>query len=204
MSIMSFPERGPWGSPAWRGNCSGHIYKELFELLKPKTVCDPFAGSGTIVDVAKEMGIECVGLDLSTGFNVLRDSILAAVGKQVDFCIGHPPYSGMITYSGKAGMWGDEPHPDDLSWCASDEDFCDKLTIALLNQRAATKTGGVYGTIIGDWRRDGQYSSYQAEVITRMPKNELASVIIKTQHNTTSGRKTYGRMRKDALPAHPA
>lgn len=29
MSILSFPERGHWGDAKWRGNCSGHVYKDL-------------------------------------------------------------------------------------------------------------------------------------------------------------------------------
>lgn len=36
MSILSYPNRGPWGDSKWRGNCSGYIYKELFERLKPQ------------------------------------------------------------------------------------------------------------------------------------------------------------------------
>jgi two-component system sensor histidine kinase ChvG len=58
-----------------------------------------------------------------------------------------------------------------------------KIGIAGLNQREATKAGGLYGTIIGDYRRQGRYTSYQAECISRMPSDELAAVIIKAQHN---------------------
>ena len=97
----------------------------------------------------------------------------------------------MIVYSGN--VWG-EPHPDDLSRCHGDAEFHEKLQAALMNQRHATKAGGVYGTIIGDWRRNGQYTSYQAECIARMPSDELLAVMIKAQHNTASGRKKYGRL----------
>lgn len=194
MSIMSFPERGPWGKSSWRGNCSGYVYKELFERLNPKVFVDPMMGSGTSIEVAREMGIEAYGLDLHQGFNVLSDSILQKVGKEADLCVSHPPYGSMIQYSGRGGMWGDKPHPADLSHCTSTEDFHEKLQLCLLNQREATKAGGVYGTLIGDLRKDGQYISYQAQCISRMPSDELASIIIKTQHNTVSGRKSYGKM----------
>lgn len=63
-SIMSFPDRGPWGDSKWRGNASGYVYKSLFEQLRPQTFCDPMVGSGTSVQVAAEMGIEHWGLDL--------------------------------------------------------------------------------------------------------------------------------------------
>ena len=69
MSILSFPERGPWGKSSWRGNCSGHVYKSLFEQLRPGTFVDPMVGSGTSVEVAREMGIQAFGLDLHSGFN---------------------------------------------------------------------------------------------------------------------------------------
>ena len=192
MSIFSYPDRGPWGKSNWRGNCSGHVYKELFERLQPNVFCDPMCGSNTSIEVANELNIEAYGLDLHSGFNILRDSILLTIGKEADLCLSHPPYNGCIVYSGQ--QWGDTPHPDDLSRCIDDEDFHQKLQVAMLNQREATKNGGIYGTIIGDWRRNGVYTSYQAEVIARMPANELAGVLIKAQHNTTSARKSYGKI----------
>lgn len=198
MSVLSFPDRGKWGQSSWRGNCSGHIYKALFEqyLKQGDVFVDPMVGSGTSIEVAREMGLEAYGLDLHNGQNILRDSILQAVGKEADMVFSHPPYHDMIVYSGPGGMWGDQAHPDDLSRCASDEDFMEKLHIALLNQREATKAGGMYGLLIGDLRRNGQYSSYQADCIARMPKNELASVVIKMQHNCyTTDSKQYARMK---------
>lgn len=69
------------------------------------------------------------------------------------------------------------------------------MEVALLNQREATKAGGHYGILIGDLRRNGRYSSYQADLIARMPKSELASVMIKAQHNCVSDSKDYGKMK---------
>ena len=192
MSIMSYPERGNWGDAKWRGNCSGYVYKNLFEQLQPKVFIDPMVGSGTSVEVAREMNIEGFGLDLHSGFNAVRDSILQATGKEADLVVSHRPYGGMIVYSGQ--VWG-QAHPDDLSRCMDDEEFHTKMQLVLLNQREATKAGGFYGTIIGDWRRDGIYTSYQAEMIARMPRDELVAVLIKAQHNTMSSTKSYGRMR---------
>jgi len=191
-SIISYPNRGHWGDSKWRGNCSGHVYQDLFNQLKPATFVDPMVGSGTSVEVAREMGIEAYGFDLHQGHNAITDSILLAVGKQVDLCLSHPPYGSMITYSGN--VWGSEPHPADLSRCSSNEEFHEKMQLVLLNQRDATKPQGYYGTIIGDYRKNGVYCSYQAEMIARMPSNELAAVIIKQQHNCVSDSRTYSRM----------
>lgn len=192
MSILSFQDRGKWGKSTWRGNCSGYVYKSLFDRLQPKVFIDPMAGSGTSIEVAKEMGIEAYGLDLHSGFNAVRDSIIQAVGKPADLCVSHPPYGAMIVYSGN--VWG-KADPNDLSRCATDEEFHEKMQLVLLNQRDATLPGGFYGTIIGDWRRNGTYTSYQAEMIARMPKDELAAVIIKAQHNCMSDQKQYGSMK---------
>jgi hypothetical protein len=39
-SILSFPERGSWGDPGYRGNCSGYVYREIFERLHPRVFTD--------------------------------------------------------------------------------------------------------------------------------------------------------------------
>jgi hypothetical protein len=188
-SILSFPDRGPWGNPRYRGNCSGYVYREIFEALHPRVFTDPMVGGGTSVEVAREMGIEAHGLDLHSGFNILKDRILDAVGKPSDLVLSHPPYHNIVVYSGN--VWGQAPNPDDLSRCASEDEFLDKLTLALDNQREATRGGGYYGAIIGDVRRGGVYSSYQADLIVRMPKKELQAVLIKQQHNVASNGKDY-------------
>jgi hypothetical protein len=193
-SIVSYPDRGKWGQSNWRGNASGWLYKDLFEQLRPRVFVDPMVGSGTSVEVAREIGIEAYGFDLHSGFNALRDSIREAVGKEADLVCSHPPYHSMIVYSGPGNVWGDDAHPDDLSRCQDDEDFNTKLQLVMLNQRDATVPGGYYATILGDWRRDGKYSCYMAEVIARMPRDELAGVIVKAQHNCVSDRKQYARM----------
>jgi hypothetical protein len=78
-----------------------------------------------------------------------------------------------------------------VSRCGTDDEFLEKLTVAMKNQRHATRSGGYYGAIIGDVRRGGVYSSYQANLITRMPKKELQAVLIKQQHNVASNSREY-------------
>jgi hypothetical protein len=196
-SIWSYPDRGKWGNSKYRGNCSGFIYRDLFNCLKPSLVVDPCVGSGTSIEVAREMDIAAVGLDLHSGFNLLRDSILQAVGKEADLCVSHFPYGDMIQYSGV--MYPGE-HRDDLSRCESVDDFLEKSHLALLNQRDATAPGGFYATIIGDHRNKGQYRSYQAEFIARMPASELRSVIVKAQHNCVSDNRSYNPRFASGLP----
>lgn len=68
-------------------------------------------GSGTSIEVAREMRIKAYGLDLHSGFNILRDNILHAVGEPADLVLSHPPYGDIIIYSGE--VWG-KAHADDL------------------------------------------------------------------------------------------
>ncbi len=137
--------------------------------LHPQVFTDPMVGGGTSVEVPREMGIEAHGLVLHWGFNILKQPILEAVGKSSDLVVSHPPYHNIVVYSGE--VWGRVGHPDDLSRCATADEFVEKLTIAMNNQRHATRLGGgYYGAIIGDVREGGVYSSYQADLITRCRK----------------------------------
>jgi hypothetical protein len=103
------------------------------------------------------------------------------MGTPSDLVLSHPPYHDMISFSGSEWGGGREPHPDDL--------------VTILNQRKATAPGGFYRIIIGDVRRRGQYSYYQADAIARMPKEELRAVLIKAQHNMVSNSVRYAPMK---------
>lgn len=192
MSILSFPDRGVGGKNSWHGNCSPKVYQQLFQDLKPSVFNDPMMGSGTSIDVATQMGIDAHGLDLHQGFNAVTDSILDAVGKPSSLSLSHPPYGKMVRYSKdvwpKFGLGSGQIDPNDLSELEYD-DFIEKMIQVLLNQRDSVESNGHYGTIIGDMRiaGTGEYLSFQADLIARMPPSELRSVMIKAQHNTRSG-----------------
>ncbi|KDN94638.1 hypothetical protein [Hydrogenovibrio marinus] len=187
-SIVSYPDRGHWGDSKYRGNHSGHLMVDLINQFKPGLVCDANEGSGTNRDVCSEMGVDYVGLDLMNGQDFTKDYILDFLPRQADLVWTHPPYADMIRYSG--AVWGDSPVEGDTSLCSIDE-FVTKSQIMLMNQREATRNGGHYVTLIGDLRRKGSYYSFQADFQKMMPKNELAGIVIKAQHNTLSGRNSY-------------
>jgi hypothetical protein len=42
------------------------------------------------------MGIEAHGLDLRSGFNILKQRILDVVGKPPDLVLSYPPYHNII------------------------------------------------------------------------------------------------------------
>ena len=192
-SVMSFPERGNYGNSNWRGNTSGYVIKELIQHFNPKLFVDACEGSGTSRDVCKEMGIVYVGLDLYKGQDFTKDSILTQLPRPADICFTHPPYHDMIAYSGS--VYGKEILTGDTSHCRNVEEFISKSQVMLMNQREATKEGGIYCTLIGDQRGGslgkGNFRSYQADFISMMPKDELLSVAIKLQHNCMSDTRVY-------------
>ena len=188
-SVLSYPNRGHWGKNDWRGNMSGHIVKDLIEHFQPHLFVDACEGSGTSRYVCREMGIEYVGLDLYKGNDFTKDSILSHLKRPADICFTHPPYHNMITYSGE--VYGHKAMDGDTSRCATPEEFIARSHVMLLNQRDATKEGGIYATLIGDHRKNGEFRSYQSDFIQLMPKSELLSVAIKLQHNCVSNSRHY-------------
>lgn len=196
-SIISFPERGPWGKPLWRGNCSGHIQRELIEHFKPTLFVDICEGSGTSRDVCRDMGVDYQGFDLHSGTDFTSDYILSHLKRPADLVFSHPPYASMIDF-GAIGAFTDKALIDkDLSRCSSLDEFLEKSYLMLLNQREATRKGGIYCVLIGDMRRKREFHSLQADYIRMMPKEELVSVTIKVQHNCLSDSIRY---RGDFIP----
>lgn len=188
LSIVSYEERGKFGNNKYRGNCSGRLIEELLNLYKPKKFIEIFAGGGTGYEVARSLGYNnSLHLDLNPrwgGFNVLKHEIPAGS----DFIFSHPPYHDMIVYSGKDGMWGDEAHPDDLSRCATYEEFIHKMNIVNAKIYNALRKGGRHAMLIGDMRRKGKYYSMIKDLCWY---GDLESHVIKVQHNVDSDRKKY-------------
>ncbi len=190
-SVISYPDRGPWGKSSYRGNTSGYVVKDFLEYAhkdKRQLFCDPAEGGGTSGDVACSMGIRYRGLDLRDGFNLLRDDLGSTLGEPAQTIWFHPPYHTMIAYSGN--MWGDKPHPDDLSNCRSVAEFEAKIQLALQNVYDALSAGGHYAVLIGNMRKNGEYIPLTDYVRALCP-GVMKEEIIKCQWNTSSGRTSY-------------
>lgn len=184
-SIISYPDRGKWGKSSYRGNCSGHVIKDLIQHFypnsKPKKFVEVFSGGGTGLDVAKDLGItNSVHLDLNTGWNALKDEI--PYGS--DFVFSHPPYWDIIRYETQRGSYD----PDDLSNVMSYEEFIQKLDKVNAKIYQSLLNGGRHAFLVGDVRKKGRYYSIIKDMTWF---GDLESHIIKTQHNTVSGNKRY-------------
>lgn len=187
-SILSYPDRGPYGNSSYRGNCTGYIIRDLLLFYKPYNFLECFAGSGTGLDVARELGYKnSIHLDLNDrfgNFNILRDSL----PQNSDFIFSHPPYWNIIRYSGPGNVWGNKPHEDDLSHVENYEEFINRLNFINHKIYNSLKPGGRHAILIGDVRRNRRYYS----IIKDMQwYGNMESHMIKTQHNTRSSNKEY-------------
>jgi len=190
-SIISFENRGNWGKSSYRGNCSGHVIKELIEHFNPKSFADITLGSGTSKDVCESYPINFVGLDLHNGFDFTKDSLISRLGNPFDMVFSHLPYFNMIDYNKERKKHQLGGNGNDISQFSNPDEFIEASFLALMNQREGTRKNGTYATLIGDYRKNGKFYSFQSDFIKFMPKDELISVTIKGQHNCVSDRNTY-------------
>lgn len=185
-SVLSYPERGPYGDNKYRGNTTGYLIRDLIlefreEGIEINKVLDPMEGSGTTGDVCREMGIDYTGLDLKDGFDLVNDEI---PDQGYDFVFIHPPYYKMIKYS-------DDPR--DLSNKTKYSEFLWDLNLCLLKCWSSLRTGGLLILQIGDMRKAGKYY-FMASDINFKPF-ALKNVLIKRQHNVRSSGFSYGKKR---------
>ena len=64
-TVLSFPDRGPWGNNRYRGNCSGYIHAFLIDQYNVDFMAEMYAGGGTGYDICKDMQVKYVGADLN-------------------------------------------------------------------------------------------------------------------------------------------
>lgn len=196
-TLLSFPERGPWGDKSWRGNCSGWVQAFLIWKYRVDKMAELFAGSGTGSDVAKDMGIAYIGADLNP--NPVRSNILSldAIKDEVpeaftcaDMIFMHPPYGAEIRIPYAGSMFPDK----DKSLSKSDlgqmkwNDFIKALNAVIMKYYASMEKGARMSILMGDVRRNGRCYSMLKDVV--LP-GQLEQIIIKAQHNCTSDRRDY-------------
>lgn len=195
-TLLSFPERGPWGDNKYRGNCSGWIHAFLIWKYHVSKLAELFSGSGTGYDVCKDMGIQYVGADLNP--TATRPGIIHtnAVTDEVpeeflgaDMLFMHPPYGKEIKIPYAGNMYPDptkELSKTDLGQMPWDI-FMKELNAIVMKYYAAMETGARMSILMGDVRRNGLHS-----MLTDIVKpGQLEQIIIKTQHNCVSNGRSY-------------
>ncbi len=193
-SIVSYPDRGTYGRNTYRGNCSGLLIKDIIAQYRLKGLSDFMVGSGTTEDVVREQGLRGAFADLNRGY----DMITMDIPSRAENIFWHPPYHDMIVYSGKqydasaveraTGLSAETIMSDDLSRCASWEEFVKKMNYCMMKQFAALDRGGRMFVLVGDMKRRGKLFSMIRELIC---PGTMENIIIKAQHNCWSDRQSY-------------
>lgn len=193
-SIVSYPDRGEYGKNSYRGNCSGLLIKDLIAQYKLKGLSDFMVGSGTTEDVVMEAGIRGTFADLNRGFDMLSMDI----PERAENIFWHPPYHNIVIYSDlqystkevekKTGLSAETILANDLSRCASWEEFVQAMNYCMMKQFAALEKGGRMFTLVGDIKKSGRLYSM---IFDLLKPGTLEQVVIKAQHNCWSDRQSY-------------
>ena len=184
-SVVSYPDRGPWGDSKYRGNCTGYIVKDLILRFRCQSVFDPAEGSGTVRDVVEGINenlkkrIEYEGRDLKEGWDILESPMPE---NRFDLVWYHPPYWDIIRYSDT---------PQDLSNCPTLHDFEDKLNKSVERLSKVVRPGGIMAILIGDKRKSGNYYALFRTLFFNKRIGQLKAIIIKIQYNTRSSKTQY-------------
>ena len=192
--VVSYPNRGPWGDPKYRGNCSGWLAKDLILRFGAKSVFDPAEGSGTIRDVVRginrflQKDIHYEGRDLTEGWDILTGPMPE---RKFDMIWFHPPYWDIIPYSND---------PRDLSNCSTLEEFENRFNRSAERLMGALMPGGIMAILIGDKRRQGVYYPLMRSLLMNHNIGELKAIIIKIQHHCQSDKKDYGTRNPFLIP----
>ncbi len=209
-TVLSFPERGPWGDSRYRGNCSGYVPAYFAWLYGAQCVSEIFAGSGTTSDVCRDLGIPYIGIDLNptplrdniVSMNILDDNVeLPEMFYDADVCFMHPPYPSINNIHYSNGMWKDTKGVaafdiQEMNW----EKGMKAVNHAVMRGYNSLHTGGYLVVLVGEIRSKGQYRSMYADLVR---PTELHQTFIKLQHNCVSDRggRSYGRSDR-ALTGH--
>jgi len=176
-SLWLFPRRGEGGDSKYHGAFIPQVVEYLLHrYTKPGDwVLDPFAGSGTTIDVCKRLDRNVLATDLVPD----REDILQADAKRLlisgkyiglddelggqmipsiewdscggrfkfDLTILHPPYADIIQFS---------DHPDDLSNCPDLPTYLEEMWKVAVNIDQYVKVGGYIALVLGDIYKSSQ------------------------------------------------
>lgn len=181
-SIVSYPERGNYGSNKYRGNATGKLLIDLHKVYKFQEISDYMSGSFTTKDVGKDLNINTNCYDLNIGFDLIEDDIK----ERNSFIYWHPPYWDIIKYSGV--MYGDKALENDLSHIKDYREFIKAINYCLAKQYSSLKVGGRIVVLMADVKKNHKLYS----MLLDMNKlGTLEQIIVKEQHNCVSDSKKY-------------
>ncbi|MFB8378103.1 hypothetical protein [Paenibacillus taichungensis] len=184
-TLISVPDRGPFGDSRYRGNYAGSVLgKLIFHLqkigIKEPYVYDPMEGGKTSRDVCGYMNLPYVGADIHAGFDVVNDDFHDT---GFDLTMLHYPYWNMIDYASDLPKHMQQLDMSRMSW----KQFI--AAVSHVNIKAAAHSRYV-AVLVGDMvvKGKGYIRSIQREMAwIGVPVRHFT----KLQHNAMSFRKSY-------------
>ncbi len=147
-----------YGRNDYHGNCSPLLIKQgllRYAKNKKEIIVDSMAGSGTFIDVAKEMGYKKIfAFDIYPIREDIKKKSAQDTGlknNSVDFIFNHYPYWEMVDYS----KYSNKKSSDDLSSLNYDK-FLNECKKIIQHNFNILKKDCYYMVLIGDIRRQGR------------------------------------------------
>jgi DNA modification methylase len=147
-----------YGDASFPGNTSPNIAREVLLLYTKEgdLVLDNMAGSGTMLDMCKELNRRCISFDISPRRHDIekgdaRD--LPLPDSSVDLIFSHFPHGDMHRYSRRRG---------DLSGM-SQQQFLEESKKVMAEARRILKPNHYYAVLIGDQRKEKELIDWSAE-----------------------------------------
>lgn len=139
--------KGTQGDPYYRGSTPSYVIWNVLERYsKPgDTVLDPFCGSGTTLDVCRDLGRDGIGFDIAPPREDVRQGDarrLPLEDNSVDIAFMDPPYADNLTYSRHEQCIG-ETKAHDGSWHQAMADVVGELS-------RVVKPGGIVAMYLAD------------------------------------------------------
>jgi DNA modification methylase len=188
-TLWDFPTQNygdtPHGDNKFNGVTPAFVIWNLLQrYTKPEDlIVDPMAGSGTTIDVAKELGRRFIGYDITP----YRDDIIQNDARaiplkdnSVDFVFIDSPYSDNVKYS---------DHPDCIGKISCErEEFFNELEKVAKEILRILKPQKVMAWVIGDhWRKKTGFIPAGIKLFERLSKHfEPIDVICVARRNQTS------------------
>ena len=190
-SIVSYPDRGPYGNNRYRGNFSGRLVEDIIDQFHLTQLSDFMVGGGTTEDVCMARNIPGCFTDLNRGFDMLSMDI----PQRNEAIVWHPPYDRIIQYSDNMysskevlDKYGIDCREADLSRCKDWDSFIRKLNYCMMKQFESLDRGGRMFVLMGDIKKQGKLYSMLCDIAK---PGTLEQIVIKAQHNCWSDRQSY-------------
>jgi len=195
-TLWDFPRQNygdtPHGDNKFNGvTPAGVIWNLLQRYTKPgDLVVDPMCGSGTTIDVAKELGRKVIGYDIAPyRKDIIQNDArhIPLEDNSVDFVFIDSPYSNNIKYS---------DHPDCIGKIsAGKEEFFEELEKVAKEIQRILRPGKTMAWLIGDhWRKKSGFIPVGFKLCHRLCKYfETVDIICLTRRNQTSNTSLWHR-----------